>query len=189
MLADERIEVGIAKFLEQALPEPGRAHRPSAVRSPKRAQTARGRGAVGSIGAVGVVDTVEERGFGAFDEGVVMEASAGGTAGGDNVVDEGGVHAGPVVSLLTAHGEALDDVQGVDPEVFRQELVLCAHAVAVVELFGEVGRIRWGGGFAIAEHGDDDDMVGRESGVGAGVGGGGVDAAAVAGGDAGFFGG
>ena len=39
------------------------------------------------------------------------------------------------------------------------------YAVAVVEIFGEVGRVGRGGRFAIAEHGDHNDVVGGKGGI------------------------
>ncbi len=120
-----------------------------------------------------------------------MPARARGAADDDYVLHEGRIHAGPIVGLLAGHGEADDGVEFRDAEVGGEELVLGADAVAVVEGFGEAGRVGGGGGFAVAEHGDDDDVVGGEGGGGGGgEGEGGVDVAAVAGGDAdGFVGG
>lgn len=101
-------------------------------------------------------------------------------------------HARPVIRLLGAHRKPKHRVQALDAQMLRQQLVLRAHAVAVVEVGGEVGRVGGAGGFAVAEHGDHDDVVGGESAAGGvrvvGVGGlregeGGVDEAAVAGGD------
>ena len=66
-----------------------------------------------------------------------------------------------------------------------EELVLRVYAVAVVERAGEIGCVGGRGGFAVAEHGYYDDVVGGERAGGEGVGG--VDVAAVAGGDADFF--
>lgn len=150
-------------------------------------QAAYGLDAVGLVIPVGVVNAVQERGFGAFEEGPVVGAGAGGAADGDDAGDKSGEHAGPVVGLLGAHGKPNDGVEVGDVQVVGQEVVLGADAVAVVEGEGE-GRGGGGaGGFAVAEHGDDDDVVGGEGAGAGGSGGreceGGVDAAAVAGGD------
>ena len=70
-----------------------------------------------------------------------MRAGAGAAADGDAALEEGRVQAGPVVGLLGAHREAEDGFQRADAEVLRQERVLGAHAVPVVQLGGEIGRV------------------------------------------------
>ena len=49
--------------------------------------------------------------------------------------------------------------------------MLRSDAVRVAEFTreGEEGFVAWGGGFAVAEHGDDDDVVGLKAGVGGGA--------------------
>lgn len=118
-----------------------------------------------------------------------MSARARGAADHDCGFHEGGIHAGPIICLLAGHREADDGVEFADAEVFGEEFVLRAYAVAVVEGAGEVGGVGGRGGFAVAEHGDDDDVVGGEGAGGRGEGEGGVDFAAVAGWYAGCFGG
>ena len=59
--------------------------------------------------------------------------------------------------------------------------MLGADLVLVVEGLGELGCVGGGGGFAVAEHGDDDDVVGGEGLGGFCEGLGRVDRAAVAG--------
>lgn len=46
-----------------------------------------------------------------------------------------------------------------------EELVLCVDAVAVVKGLGEIGRVGGRTGFTVAEHGDNDDMMGREGAI------------------------
>ena len=111
---------------------------------------------------------MEEGRFGPFEEGPVVRGSAGGAADRDDIVCERWVHAGPVISLLGAHREPNHSVQVVDAQTSGQEVTLSAHAVAVVEIRGEVLGVRRRGGFAVAEHGDDDDVVGGEGACGGG---------------------
>lgn len=66
-----------------------------------------------------------------------------------------------------------------------EELVLRVYAVAVIERGGEIGGVGGRRGFAVAEHGYYDDVVGGECAGGESVGG--VDFAAVAGGYADCF--
>ena len=108
-------------------------------------------------------------------------------ADGDDPLHEIGIHDAPVVGLLRAHAEADDGFEGGGYlEVLGQQEVLRADAVRVAEFAreGEEGFVAGGGGFGVAEHGDDYDVVVRQGVVGGGgEGEGGVDVAAVAGGD------
>ena len=161
------------------MPVPGAARQPGAVGAAEGAEALRW------LGAGAVVGAGAEGGDGAFEEGVVVPARARGAADHDRGAHVAGVHAGPVVGLLAGHGEAEDGVEVGDVQVLGQEGVLGVDAVSVVEGWGEGGRVGGRGGFAVAEHGDDDHVVGAQGAVGEGEGR--VDEAAVAGGDADGF--
>ena len=49
--------------------------------------------------------------------------------------------------------------------MFCEELILRIYAVAVVKDLREIGRIGGRRGLAVAEHGDDDDVVGGEGAI------------------------
>ena len=83
--------------------------------------------------------------------------------------------------MLAAHGEADDCVQVSDGESLAKD-ILGFDYVAVVEGFGERGRIGRGGRLAVAEHSDDKYRVGGE---GAGKGECCAEAAAITGWDQG----
>ena len=83
----------------------------------------------------------------------------GGTTYDNCVLDEVGIHASPVVCLLSTHRKAANDVEFAQAEVLCEELVLRIYAVAIVKGLGEIGRVGRRTGFAVAEHGDDDDVV------------------------------
>ena len=74
-------------------------------------QAAQGLDAAVFIFAVGVIGAINEGSFGPFEEGPVVGARAGAAADRDDAGGEGGEDAGPVIRLLSAHGEADDSVQ------------------------------------------------------------------------------
>lgn len=67
-----------------------------------------------------------------------------------------------MIGLLTAHGEPNDGSERGDIKVLRCEFVLDTNVIGVIEFRWEAWRVRWRAGFAVAEHGHDDDMVVRE---------------------------
>lgn len=71
--------------------------------------------------------------------------------------------------------------------MFRQKLVLSVDAVAIVEVLREFGRIGWGRGLAIAEHGGNNDMMGGKDVVAFGECESGVDSTTIASGYADSF--
>lgn len=159
-----------------SLAEPGRARQPGVVGAAEGAEALLGPqllpiAAESALAAAlllrldgrprDVVDGVAEGADRPLEEGVVVAAGAGAAARDDAAGREGRVHDGPVVGLLGAHAEAEHGGEVAHAEVGRQQGVLGADAVFVVQFAGggEEGLVGRRGGLAVAEHRDDDDVV------------------------------